>query len=885
MRDWATYVRARLEAERTSPQPHPEAIDELAAHLNDVYQAALARGLDTTGAIAAAEAELAGMRPLASALDRRAHRTFFNAPAARRRLWDGLAGDARHAMRLMRQRPGVSVLAAVMLALGIGVATTIFGIYDAVVLASMPYPDASRLVLLWEGGKSDPDDTYIVAAPVYEDWRARTRTLDSLGIWEFVSFNVAAVADPEQVAGIRASASLFDTIGVPPAMGRTFTADEDAQGARVAVISDTVWRSHFAADPHVVGRHIRLNDVAYDVVGVLPAGYAFPRRATGIYVPMSYSARDRERSAHSFYVMGRMKPDVTFDQVRDDFARIGEELAKEFPANADETSRPTKLADFGMATLRRMLTALGCASAFVLLIACVNVANLLIAGAIDRRREFGLRRALGAGSGRLSRQLLMEGLALAGLGTAGGMLVAWIGTRTLDLLLGSDFLTFWFRGRVSVALDASALGFAVAAGAITALLFSFAPLAGLRRILPALSDGARGVARSALGLRRVLVATEVALAIVVLCAAGLLVKSFAALLHVNPGVDPDRVLTLQLSLPQEDTYGPAVRTMFCEDITAAAAGGSFTALGAISHLPFSGSNAGRGLSIEGRPHDPENPVNANYRVVCPGYFRALGIPFVRGRDVAATDRAPVIVINRAMAERYWKDENPVGQRLRIGRSDGPAWMTIVGVAENAKHFGLDAEPSREIFVPYRQNVWPVMTVVAKTSGPITPTSSGALRDAMRRAFPGVPATAVRTMDQFIEGSVSWRKSFMRLLLVFAMLGLGLSAVGVYGVLAYFVSQRSREIGIRVALGARRPAIVRLVLRQSLIPIVAGIVAGSLASIWSGRLLTDLLFRTEPGDPLVIATMTTLVLTVGIAASWAPAHRAAGVDATVALRRE
>jgi len=883
MRDWAAFVRKRLEAEAPPFAADQAAIDELAGHLSEVHAAARAAGADPAQAEAAAEAELAGLGPLAAVLDRRARRAFGRG-RAKARPWSGLAADLRQAVRLLRHRPGVAGLAVLMLALGIGLATTVFGVYNAVLLAALPYPDASRLVLLWEADRSSPDDTYIVAAPVYEDWRARQRTLAAMGIWEFVSFNVSAAADPEHVPGIRASASLFDTLGVAPALGRAFTEDEDARGVKVAVISDAVWRTHFGADPEAIGRPIRLNDEPYDVIGVMPPSFTFPRPTTGIYVPMTFTERDRPRDSHSFYVAGRLRDGVAFEQAVADFGRIGDDLAREHAENADETSRPTRLVDFGMAAIERMLAALGGAAVLVLLIACVNVANLLIARAIERRREFALRRAIGAGGGRLARQLFVEGLTLAALGAAGGLVVSWIGVRTLDLLLGRDFLTFWFRGRALVAQDGAVLACAVGVAGATALLFSFAPMAGLRRraLSPAPGDGSPSVSRSALGIRRVLVAMEIGLAIVVLCGAGLLLKSFAALLRVDPGIDSEGVLTMQVSLPQEDTYGPAVRATFCEDIAAAA--GPFAAIGAISHLPLTNANAGRGLSIEGRPHDPDNPVNANYRLICPGYFRALGIPFVRGRDARASDREPVVVINRAMADRYWPGENPVGQRLRIGRSEGPPWMHIVGVAENVRHFGLDSDPVREIFVPYRQNAWPLMTIVAKTDGSAGP-GAAALREALRRTHPDVPAASVRTMREVVGASVSSRASFLRLLLVYGALGLVLSVVGVYGVLAYFVTQRSRELGIRVALGATGPAIVRLVLRQSIVPVAAGVLAGSAASLWSSRLLVDLLFQTQPHDPGVIAAVGGTVLLAGVAASWIPAHRAAAADPTHVLRND
>ena len=773
------------------------------------------------------------------------------------------------------------------LALGIGVSTTVFGIDNGVLVRSLPYPDASRLVLAWEGDRDDPDDTYIVAAPVYEDWRARNRTMSSLGIWEFITVNITGAADPEQVAAIRASASLFDAIAVRPALGRTFTADEDRDNAKVAIISDAIWRAHFDASPDALGRSMRLNDTTYEVIGVMPSSFAFPQRATGVYVPMAFTSQDMARADHSFYVIGRIRDGVTFEQAASDFDRIGRELASEYQANADEATRLTRLETFGMATVTRMLVALSGAAGLVLLIACVNVANLQIARALDRRREFAVQRALGAGVGRLGRQLFVEGLCLAGCGAAGGVFLAWLGTRWLDLLLGPTFLTFWFRGRVTVGLDGPALAFAVGAAGLTALLFSFAPLVGLRRtaLTGALEDAGRGSTRTAFGVRRVLVAAEIALALVVLCGAGLLIKSFSRLLQVDSGIHPDRVLTMQVSLPQEDTYGPAVRSTFCADVSQAAAGGPFEVVGAISHLPFSGANAGRGLSIDGRAPDPDNPVNASYRLICSGYFRALQIPFISGRDALDSDADPVVVINRTMAEHYWHDEDPVGQRLRIGRTDATPWMRIVGVTENVRHFGLDSEPVREIFVPYRQNAWPVMTVVAKVKGDPSPLAFDALRDLVQTTYPGIPVAAVRPMSAVVRGSMDWRASFMRLLIVFAVLGLVLSAGGIYGVLAYFVTQRSREMGIRVALGATRPSIVRLVLGQLLAPATVGVVVGLAASIWSGRLLTDVLFQTAPGDLTVTVTIVVLVAVVGLLAGWIPARRAATLPPTVALRAD
>jgi putative ABC transport system permease protein len=884
MRDWAAYIRERLASDGSAPQ---EAIDELAAHLDDVYRDALKSGASPEQARIAAEHELDAMGPLARALGRRGP---FNAPRARRDArMRALFGDLSHGFRLLRLRPGVSLLISLTLAVGIGLSVAVFSMHDAVLGRALPYADPSKLVLVWESDANDRTDagSNIVAAPVYEDWRQRSRTLSNLGIWEYTRANVNGGSDPKQVPAARASASFFETLGVQPALGRTFTAAEDEPGHRVVVISDAVWRSQFAADKTAVGRTLRVNDVDHTVIGVMPPSFAFPQSSTGVWVPIAYTADDHGRGSHSFYVVGRLAPGNTIADADAEFARIGADLAKAHTENASESATVSPLREFGMRTMSRTLGALAGAVAFVLLIACVNVANLQIGLSFARRREFVVRLALGAGIGRIARQLFGEGLALAAAGGVAGVGLAWLITRALDGIVGPSFFILPFRGKVPIGIDGRTLAFAVAVSIACALLFSFAPLVGLRResMAPALQNGSRGVTRSALGLRRSLVAAEVAMAIIVLSGAGLLIKSFTNLLGVDSGLKADRVIGMQVSVPQKDTYGPGERATFCEDISRAAAPGAgrvFSAFGAISHVPLSGANAGRGLAIEGFTSPPNDEPSAFYRIVCPGYFETLGIPVSPGRDIAASDRAPVVVVNRAFADTFWPRLDPIGRRIKITYGENP-WMTVVGVAGNVKHYGLDQEVRPEIFVPYKLNAWPSMTLVARTSGDITPAARLAMGDVIKQAYPGLPAGRVWTMTSIVGDSLQMRASLMRMLLIFAGVGLMLSAIGVYGVLAHYVTQRSRELGVRVALGCSRAGIVGLVLRQSLAPMMAGAVIGIAASLFTNRMLSAVLFKTTPRDSAVLATITILVVAVGIAASWIPAHRAAGVDPTLALR--
>ena len=891
MRDIRDRLRERLAAEGVIPSAHAEAIDEIADHLNDLHRSALTEGKTRDEAAAVVDAELARMGPLAVAVADRAKRRARHHPQAED--WrTGIAADVRHALRAMRLDRGFSTVVVLTLAIGIGACTAVFSIINALLWGSLPYPNPEQLALVWESDKDNRAQTFIVAHPNYEDWKREAKSFSSMGIWEYRTFNVASEAEPEQVQGIRATASLFTVLGVPPALGRIFSEAEEAPGNRVAVISDGVWRSQLGGRASAIGSSLRLNGDAYEVIGVMPKGFQFPGWNNGVWVPFALTEQDRQRGSHSFFVAARLRPEVTFESARAEIEQVGRSLQQRYEENEDEGATITRMADQGLGTLRTMLTALMGAVSLVLLIACVNVANLQLGRALSRRREFAMRISLGAGLGRLARQLFIESFVLAAAGGVGGMALAWIAARAADLVLAPGFRTLPFRGDVPIEIDGRVMLFAAAAALTSAILFGFAPLLSLRHRNPQalLRDGDRGSTSVANIARRSLVAVEVALAIVVLCGAGLLVKSLAGLLHVSPGLDPREVLTLQVSLPQADTYGAPVREAFCADLSGAAEGiPGIERIGAISHLPLSGQNAGRGLTVEGFVPGEGQSVSAAYRLTCPGYFAALSIPVIEGRDFDHRDVTRgnrVVIINRAMADAYWKQgESPIGRRLKLGgpQSENP-WATVVGITENVRHFGLDSEARREIFMPYAQAVWPVMTIVAKTVGePMLWQSS--LRDVVKRVDADLPVARVQSMDAVVSSSVNWRETPMRLLTGFAMIGLLLASIGVYGVLAYFVSQRTREIGVRAALGATRQQLAGMVIRQSMLPIIAGVVLGVAGSFASGRLLQELLYQVRPGDPQVIISIVALLLGVGLLASWLPARRAAAIDPMVALRDE
>jgi putative ABC transport system permease protein len=887
---WLDRLRERLAAEGLTPSAHRDAIDEIAAHLQDLHQAAVARGSSEAEATDSVEAELARMGPLAIAVaaraDRRRRHRF---PRGDWRA--GVIADLRHAFRALRLERGFSATVILTLAIGIGACTTVFSFINALLLGSLPYPEPDRLALIWETIDDNPAQRMIVALPVYEDWQRETRSFESMGIWEYRTFNVSSAQEPEQVRGVRASAGLFNVLRVPPALGRIFTSEEDLRRERVAVISDAVWRTHFGADPSALGRQLRLNGEPYQIVGVMPPGFQFPQQGTGVWVPFHVVEQDRERNSHSFQVAARLAPDVTFESALADVAQVGRALQQRYAENEEEGSTVTLMANHNLDQVRTMLTALMGAVGFVMIIACVNVANLQLGRALSRRREFVLRLSLGAGFGRLARQLFTESLVLALAGGVGGLMVAWIALRAADLVVTPGFRTLPFRGEVALSIDATVLLFCAAVAILAAALFGFAPLIGLNGREPnrLLREGERGSTGVANAARRTLVAFEVALAIVVLSGAGLLVKSLSGLLGVHPGLDPRDVLTLQVSLPQPDSYGPPTRESFCAELSRHAEGvPGIRHIGAISHLPLSGANASRGLSIEGWVAGPGEQAGAAYRLACPGYFAAIGIPILEGRDFTHRDVTrgeQVTIVSRTMAERYWPGSSPLGKRLKLGSVDNDQpWRTVVGVVADVKHFGLDSEAQREFYVPYAQSAWPVMTIVAKTIG--EPSAwRAAVTGIVKRVDPDLPVARVQSMDGVLLASVDWRQTPMKLLTVFASIGLLLASVGVYGVLAYFVSQRTKEIGVRAALGATRRQLAGMVIRQSMLPIAVGVMVGVGGSFASGRLLQELLYQVRPGDPQVIASIVALLIAVGLLASWLPARRAAAIDPVVALRDE
>jgi putative ABC transport system permease protein len=886
MPEWKTIVRRQHAASIDD-----DVLDEVVQHAEELYTACLAAGQSPAEAQARVEAQLARL-PATLKSAQRPRPLVAHHPLPEPSAGLGLASfgkDLFYGLRLLTARPGFTVVALLTLALGIGANTAVFSVVNTLLIQPLPFPDPDRLVMVWEQDAETPDNLFIVSKPNYEDFATMTTSFERTAIWEYQSYNLAGDGDPEQVPGMRVSSSLFQMLGVSPHLGRTFTAVEDQPGHDVAVISHRLWVARYGSRPDIVGHRVRLNGRPFEVIGVMPAGFYFTNHAHGIWVPIQFRDADNARGSHSFFAAARLKPGVSFETAKAELEALGRRLAKEYEENEDESASITRMDQLGINQGLRstLLTLLGSVG-LVLLIACANVANLLLAQASAREREFAIRAALGAGRVRICTQLLAEGLVLSIVGAAAGIGVALATTSALASSLPPAIRNAPFRGPAAVPLDVTVLAFTLGVALLTAIVFSLFPaIAAIRSTAGTLkiTDTRSGSAGSA-WVRNALITVELALAIVVLAGAGLTIKSMARLMGIDPGLDPSNVLTQQIALPQRDFYGPPERESFCADVARElSAIPGVVASGAISHLPLSGANAGRGLQIDGSQDAPGETPGSSYRLTCPGYFGTMGIQIVQGRDFAATDRRAaegVVIVNEAAAERYWPGQDPLGKRLRLTATDQEPWLTVIGVVRNVRHFGLDSDIRREIFRPYSQAAWPVMTVIVKTSmGPAVQAS--AIRTALRRADPEWPVSNVRTMEEVMQASVGSRRFPMLLLGVFASVALALAVVGVYGVVSYVVSQRRKEIGIRVALGAGRSAVTRHVMRGSVIPVAVGITVGIGGAVAASRLLESVLYEVRPSDPIVLGSIALLLATAALAASWFPARRAARLDPLVVLR--
>jgi putative ABC transport system permease protein len=806
--------------------------------------------------------------------------------------------DLRYALRALRRNPGFTLGAILVLALGIGANTGIFSIVNAALLRPLPYDDASRLMQVWHvpPAKSFPGLTLFSVSPAnYLDWKAQSTSFESMSIYSGRNLTFGGTDHPEVVVAAAVPPEFFTVLRTQPLLGRTFTADEDRPGARVILLGYKFWRDRFGSDPKVVGRDITVNSQQYTVVGVMPDKFLMPDFAKA-WVPLAWSDTDRAvRGNHNYHVIARLKPGVQIEQAKAELASISSRLEQQYPEDDKGWGATViPLREQLVGDVRTALLVLLGAVAFVLLIACANVANLVLAKMLGRRKELAIRTALGASRAALLRHVLVETMLLAVLGGTLGLLLARFGMGLSMKLLADHLPPF-----VNVTLDTKVLAFTLLLSIAAGVLAGLVPSLRFSRVDPneALKQGTRGTSNSGDKTRNLLVVCEVALSLVLLIGAGLMVRTLWELRNVPPGFDSSNVLTMRVAVPRDHFPSPATQiNFFQETLQRVRALPEVEDAGAIDDLPLGGGGSHQPFSIEGRPMLPmaEQP-ETDVRLISPGYLRAMRVPIIRGRDFADSDaagRPAVAVISAALARRFWPNENPLGKHLTLTFFPG-IQREIVGIVGDVKIDSLsETRPVDTIYVAASQ-LTPAageafrsfgLTLTVRTkSDPHSAIS--AVTDAIHQVGPDIPVTGVLSMDDVIAQSMSPQRFNMMLLAAFAGLALLLAAAGIYGVLSYTVRRRAREIGIRMAMGASQSDILRLVVGDGMKPILIGVAIGLTAAVALSRLVASLVFGVPPTDPLTFTVVAVLLVVVGIVANTLPAYRATRVEPLRTLREE
>jgi len=885
MMGW-TQVRSLLRRMVARDRLERDLDDEVRAYQDLLADEKAAQGMDPERARRAAAVEAGGVEQVKEAVR-----------SARAGAWlEDAVRDVRHGARLLRRTAGSTAAAVAALALGIGAATVIFGAVDAVLLRPLPYQDPDRLVVVLHY------DTGPVAPASYDRIRREATAFDGVGAAEYWQPNLAGDGPAERVLGLRLTAAAMALTGARPLLGRVFTAGEEEPGREhVLVLGHGLWQRRFGGDPAILGRSIRLDGTAYTVTGVMPPGFDFPpfwARGAEMWAPLALRDRLGSRGGRSLRLFARLRPGTSLDGAREELAAIVARGEAEHPGSMRGlVVRP--LMDVVVRNVRPALLVLLGAVGLLLLIACANVAHLLLARAAGRAREIAVRHALGADRGRVVRQLLAESVLLASVGAGSGVALAFAGTRAL---------VAWrppYLPRIeTMALDLRLLAGAVAAAVACGLAFGLAPAlyASRRDVQGALREGERGSTEGS-GRRRLrnsLVASEVALALVLLIGAGLLVRTFVALQAVDPGFDPKGILAMEVSVAGSAESAPGRRAAFFQEaVRRLREVPGVAAAGAINHLPLAGDIWGRSYHVEGRPIPaPGAASHAAYRVVLPGYFEAMRLALVRGRefdDGDARGRPGVVIVNETLAEEHWPGRDPIGRSMTLDDPGAPEaeWLTVVGVARDAVRREWSAAPSAEVYLPFLQAApyleeargpFLYLTLVVRTTGAPEALAPEA-RGVVRSLAPDAAISDVQTMEAVVSEAMSEPRLYVVLLASFAAVALFLAALGIYGVASYTVARRRREIAIRMALGARAADVLRLVLGQGMRTVAIGAAAGLAGALALGPALSSLLYGVEPADPLTLACVVLALSLVAVAALFLPARRAVAVRGLEALGSE
>lgn len=799
--------------------------------------------------------------------------------------------DVRLGVRTLVHSPIFTAVTVLSLALGIGANTAIFSVVNGLLLRPLSYPESERLVDVWHTPpqQSFPGlDRFSVSPANYLDWKAQSSSFEKIAVYGYAGLSLSTSNDPLSLIGASVSSDFFSVLRTNAMQGRTFTPDEEQPGRdQVVVISHGLWERAFGANPNIVGQSITLNSRSFNVVGIMPAGFEFPREAE-LWTPLAWDDKERQvRSIHDYLVVARLKPNVSVQQAQAEMNTISSRLEQQYPEeDKGWGARVIPLREDLVGDVRTALLVLFGAVSFVLLIACANVANLMLARGANRQKEMAVRIALGAGRARLIRQLLTESVLLAVTGGLLGLLVALLGSKIL-VQVGS------LSSAGDIGIDTWTLGFTLLVSFVAGIIIGIMPAVQFTKtsVSETLKQGSGRSGGSSLKqyTRKALVISEVALSLVLLIGAGLMIRSFWKLQNVDPGFDTRNALTMSVVLSPIRYSEPNQQLAFLDQaLEQIRAVPGVVSVGATTTIPLGGGGSTQPFSIEGRPAGAiaEQPM-AQTRYISPDYFRAIGIPLRQGRFFSEQDRdksVPVVIISEAMARRFWPGENPIGKRLTPSFHSEQGAREIVGIVGDVKARGLDSDSSAMMYMAYKQAARPFMSFVVRTAsspeGLIQPVSKAIYSIDKDQAL-----TDVQTMDQVLLASLSGRRFNMTLLLTFAGVALLLAAVGVYGVMNYTVTLRRRELGIRMALGAAKMDVLRLVLGQGLTLTLIGVGAGLISAYALTRLMASLLYGVTATDYLTFGIVSAMLIIVGLVASYVPARRATKVNPTIALRAE
>jgi putative ABC transport system permease protein len=858
-----------------------ECSEEIQAYLDMLTEAKLRQGLSPREARRNALLELGGVEQVEERVREIRMGRFIET------LWR----DVRTGTRALVHSPVFTVVTVLSLALGIGANTAIFSVVNSLLLRPLPYPESDQIVHVWHTPpqQSFPGlDKFSVSPANYLDWKAQSTAFEQMAVYTDTGLSLSTGNDPLPLSGAVVSSDFFSVLRSNPIQGRTFTPEEERPGHdQVVVISHKLWQRAFGANPNIIGQTLTLNSRSFTVVGIMAPGFEFPREAE-LWVPLAWDDNERQtRSIHDYLVVARLKPNVSLEQARAEMTTISSRLEQQYPKeNAGWGAVVIPLRDDLVGDIRLALLVLFCAVGFVLLIACANVTNLMLARGANRQKELAVRIALGAGRARLVRQLLTESLLLAVTGGLLGLLLAVWGVRTL-VQLGT------LPNSGDIGIDTWALGFTFLVSVAAGIVIGIVPALQFTRtsISDTLKQGTGRTGGSPIKqhTRKALVISEVALSLVLLIGAGLMIRSFWKLQNVDPGFDTSNTLTMSVALTWTRYPEAHQRIAFVDrTIEQIRAVPGVVSAGITTKVPLTGGGSTQPFTVEGRPAAAiaEQPM-AQTRYVSPDYFRAIGISLRQGRFFSDHDRdntPPVVIISDAMARRFWPGENPIGKRLTPSFHAEQGAREIVGVVGDVKAAGLDVDASAMMYMPYKQAPLPFMSFVVRTASTpesfIQPVSKAIYAIDKEQAL-----TNVQTMEQVHRESLSGRRFNMTLLLTFAGVALMLAAVGVYGVMNYTVTLRRRELGIRMALGAEKTDVLRLVLGQGLTLTLIGVGAGLLSAYALTRLMTSLLYGVTATDYLTFGSVSAVLIAVGLAASYVPARRATKVNPTIALRAE